>query len=246
MLAVTNMRAVIESFGIPYNTLAGILSTFDGCIAGSSALYGYLSQTETLSWTPNDLDVWIKITGLTREKCRVDKTDWNEDHEVITEKLSIKRVLRTIMKRHGFQEDRVGSYNDDEFEKLQKNDKVTRMQVRELNKKRIDAYLHEVNAATEVISSILYFSKDGKKIQFILTSDISRQELLTYFDMSVCAVAWDPDNEYATSIPQALQDAKNKRADCIYRFSEELSDRQKERLKKYQDRGFKIYVPLVL
>jgi len=238
------MKAVIESFGIPYNTLSGILNTFDGCIAGSSALYGYLSQIETPSWTPNDMDVWIKVTGLTRQKCRTDHLDWTDDHDIITEKMSIKRVLRTIMQRHGFEEKRVGTFSDEEIKKYDRKDKAAAKQLNELYRKRVDAYLEETKANEGVICAILYFTKNDKKIQFILTSDIPREDLLTAFDLSVCRVAWDPEHEFATSVPQALQDANNKRADCIYQSDDVFSERTRERLKKYQDRGFKIYVPL--
>lgn len=235
------MKSVIESFGIPYNSLTGLLTTFDGCIAGSSALYGYLSETETPSWQPNDMDIWIKVPGLSTEHCRKGFPNEPEVHELLLHSMSMKRVLRAFMKRFDYQSVTLG-LSIDRLEEGKKKG-MSRSQIHEAYQKEVSAYLQEKNAAEQIIHSILYFSKDDKKVQIILTSDITRDELLENFDMSVCGIAWDPETGYATSLPQALYDAKHKRTD-YKRSLEHVTERTNERIKKYRERGFKIYVPL--
>lgn len=240
--AVCTMQSVIESFGIPYNSLSGLLSTFDGCIAGSSALYGYLYETENPSWKPNDMDIWIKVPGLTKEQCRDGARDVRGViPEEVLEAMSIKRVVKSFMARNGYKKEEL-CLGCDEMDELKKKG-LTITDIRAMRQKRIDDYIEKKNEDDQLIFNIMFFVKDNKKIQIILTSDVPRTELLDRFDMSVCAIAWDPITEFSTSLPQALYDAKHKRTD-YKRSTQPLSLRGEKRVQKYKERGFKIYVPL--
>lgn len=221
------MEALFKKFDIPYHAITGLLQIFDGCIAGSSVLHSYLSQTEELSWEPNDIDIWIPIPSLTKSKVRngLDSKAYGVDYTLVNYDIkSMKHVIDNLFERYNFILSELNGRNN---------------------------YMDYKACSKGIIYSISYYEKNGKMIQVIYTSDIPRKELLENFDMTICRISWDPQTQFTTPSPTVFEDIKNKRAVFAEKLvklrsgkMEGFSEKQMKRINKYLDRGFQICLPV--
>ncbi len=227
------MEALFKKFDVPYHAITGLLQVFDGCIAGSSVLHSYLSQTEELSWQPNDIDIWIPIPSLTKSKVRngldskpygIDYMLVHDDINLMKNVISMKNVIDNLFERYNFILSELNGRNN---------------------------YMDYKAFSKGVIYSISYYEKNGKMIQVIYTSDIPRKELLENFDMTICRIAWDPQTQFTTPSPSVFEDIKHKRAIFAEKLvklrsgkMEGFSEKQMKRINKYLERGFQICLPV--
>ncbi len=239
------MEALFKNFDIPYHAITGLLQVFDGCIAGSSVLHSYLSQTEELSWEPNDIDIWIPIPGLTKLQCKDRLHDYNDEDRVMIRNLqSMKHVIDNVLDRYGFKIAGVNDYTDDEV-------LLSREELKCIQRVSIRDYTYFKESLNEIIYNIRYYRKNNKMIQVIFTSDIPRKEVLENFDMTICRIAWDPQTQFTTPSPSVFEDIKHKRAIFAEKLvklrsgkMEGFSEKQMKRINKYLERGFQICLPV--
>lgn len=205
------MDTLFNQFKLDKNIITSLLDVTNGYIAGSATLYSYMiNQGETLNWRPSDLDIWIKL----------------EDGKDIE---SYKTLIEYILKRQNYE-----SVTKSEDEYMNKDiseyiEEKTNYYICENNKKRLK----------EIIKVLTFIQSDnGKKIQIIFHKYKSLEDNLKAFDISLCAIAWNPKFNFKTNNDNYLEEIKDKKG---YILPENIDHRTEKRIEKYKKRGFRIY-----
>ncbi len=108
-----------------------------------------------------------------------------------------------------------------------------------------NSYNHIIDYKSSSLNHIIEicnFKKDDSfKIQIMFIQDLSVFAILEKFDLSICKIAWDPEYEFITYSKYVLQDIKSKRA---HYDNDNNNQNKTNRINKYKERGFKIYVEI--
>lgn len=241
------MQHVIEEFGFDFVDFRTFLVLMKGHVAGSAALYAFLSRFERnpfgatpcmgteITRTPNDIDVWIPVPSLNKGDCQAIRNGDFEDGRFDLLKVSacIRSLVRGFMNAQGFEEKRVNiTVDEDDLNGMtmkQRRAEVARRQATYLNDTRMSDLIHR----------IMYFEKDGDAVQVMLTCDEPIMSVLNDFDLSICKIAWDPVGDFIAT-HEVLTDIHDRRAVMSMPDDEPLSARAIDRIKKYNARGFRV------
>lgn len=211
-------------------SLSTFLKMTHGFIAGSAALHAYLDERfaergpecELLDWTPGDMDIWIPVPSMTKEKI-LEARDIHERGELDPTRTPAIFTLTDFavhfMKDHGWERT-----IDHEFHK----------------------HYMAFRDSCPYIMRIFHFTSEKckQRIQIIFTADVPPATILDTFDLSGCKVAWNPTGRFNLTPPEILdQLAKEPSVMYIKTPSVKLDDeRTRQRIAKYQRRGFTIYI----
>jgi len=230
------MESIVHSFGMSHDALATFLKAHNGFIAGSAALAAYMKDADvhvTAEWAPNDIDIWIAVPDLMKEdvcKMREDSNYYERSTGTLNVE-SIRTSVKAFFAEQGFEDVMIvpGAKN------IRKG--MITWAVKDQNE-----YIEDKARAT-IIHRILYFKKNDRTVQVILTADVSVGDVLDTFDMSVCKVAWDPEHAYGISAREALKDVGDMRVDYLCAMDDTPATiRQSKRMDKYIARGFKMHM----
>jgi hypothetical protein len=221
------MQSCLEQYGISSDTLSEFAKNTNACIAGSAALHSYINNVLNTppSWTPNDIDFWVPIPDLNKSKSVLsnDSYDHYLDTGVVLPKTSVKTdelraYCKEFFQKNGFIETNIANNNPDIRAGL----------------KNYSAHVEN----TTYMVQVLYFNKDGLKVQVILTTNISIINLIHGFDLSICSVAWNLVEKSFVIASDAIYDIEHN----IMRVRNNTVNRSNiyQRVAKYALRGFRI------
>jgi hypothetical protein len=207
-----------DAFGFCPESLGAFLKLMNGFIAGSAPLHAYLGL-DAFDWMPNDLDIWIPVPGVTKELI----LDGREHHskyniESLTRTPAINAILdiaKLFMEKHGWK--------------------------RDYHTVGLEDYLAFRDSNPEILR-IYPFFKNKHKIQVIFTADVAPAAILDTFDLSGCKVAWSPALGFDLT-PSDVREQLEKDGKVLYLApgkSSVIPARTRERIQKYQARGFTV------
>lgn len=213
------MEKALLQYGFPVQEFDKLMHSLKQSYyyAGSFTLQQY-SQAQ---FPPNDLDIWVDYEVQDFKSSDDAYALWVEE---------MKDHIDTFMKDHGFCRSSMEQI-DNNPDSLQTADVVD-----------LKDYFHSgLNKRMLFIHS--YVNEKGRVVQFLFFRTIDKDaSFLKDFDLSCCAVAWNPTEGFKCSPPQALKDA----AEGKFRFwretlasgTEQPSRRNLKRVEKYKQRGF--------
>lgn len=210
------------SFKFCEESLFAFLNITKGFIAGSAALHAFLDETYDESWTPGDMDIWIPVPGMTKDKilqAREIHASGYLDPTRTPAIFTLTDMAVHFMKDHGWKRT-----HDYEFTKH---------------------YMAFRDSCPYILRIFCFTSEKSKqRIQIIFTADVPPATILDTFDLSGCKVAWNPTEKFNLTPPAVLKQlAADPSALYITDPAIKIDDkRTRERIAKYQRRGFTIYI----
>lgn len=236
---VTKCEKAIENFSpLSSPNIKKLLSDFEkqfpdtAVVAGSAALHSYLySNQKWPSWSPNDIDIWIPIKGMTPllSGIYINRNDLRSSNmlELILEDPIIK-----------------------DFK--QKKNAIEKFFIRNTNHyyygQHISGNLHRhvmktTNYPINHIISVTTYNIEGikYKIQLIYVTEMPKNDIVNTFDIDCLKVSYDLTTEQyvLNKNIKELIDRKemflNESDICVHTTTERFDGR----VKKYMERGFK-------
>lgn len=209
------MDALLSEFGLDTSEFGVFLDSVGGFIAGSASLHAFAPFKNDEK--PNDIDVWIPIAGFIAQESS-DKYDKFVPNDQIA---TCKVAVFGYMTATGFTRNMINT-NPQQKEKMA-------------------TYFNE-RQSCKFIKAIMTFVKNGKSVQFMLTDDMSQNDILASFDLTICQIAWKPAIGFIPLNAAVLQDIEDRKYNLV-QTKEMLAagpaaDRLLDRLEKYMERGF--------
>jgi hypothetical protein len=209
------MQALIESYGLESSIFLQLLESNNAIISGSSVLSVYLDNM----FVPNDIDIWINLD----KKCT---EHLFQTYKEIYDEISIN--FFNFLWKSGFEEK----------ELIKSSPEIN---TEDIKIKNNNNYQNISVGGNKIYKVIEFVSEDSyKKIQLVFIKNIDPIIFINkYFDLSVCKTWYNPKtNNIETS---DIENTSNKLMytsyDCSY---EDLHRKNKDRIEKYKNRGFKL------
>lgn len=245
MQRLSNIANILQMEPSQLNSL--LIST-RGLVAGSSALYEYLcQQKERPTWKPNDVDIWIPLTGLTLEALKKGKAHNSIPTPQYREFCLLRDYCTLFLEKHGFQKKEVGRGSGSKSSQVPMDVYLDHLEssqhihnIKYFTKKVTSVCEHCQVPSTQEIQVQLIFTNDFRLVPNI--SELNQREavqaeennvlgFLRDFDFTICSIGYD--QTYAPYVGSP-EDVRNK----VLRLNDKFTTVKKERLAKYQKRGF--------
>lgn len=203
------MQSILSSFHLEIPSFSELLEATGGIVAGSAALAAYTATCPD-TFIPNDLDIWVHSDFFTQDESVGPAPKY---HPGVAVRLGYNYLFRYFFAQHGYTEIVRPVQSDSEYTS---------------------------NPVFAILRSIQRFQHktSGRVIQ-VMHCKVPVTEILGTFDLSVAQTWWIPSSHPSfpegflqTQDPVATQERK------MYSLREPSTDREKERIAKYEARGF--------
>ncbi len=209
-LQIPTMQSILSSFHLNIRTFSELLHATNSVVAGSAALAAQVAETP-YKFTPNDLDIWVHSDFFPPQSVGLAPPE----HPAVAVRHGYQFLFAYFLKQHGYVEVDRPVQSDAEYTS---------------------------NPVFAILRCIQRFqhSASGRVVQ-VMHCKVPVENLLDSFDLSVAQTWWVPSLH-----PQHSEgflysaDREAAKVGLMYLLREATTEREKTRIKKYEERGFSL------
>jgi hypothetical protein len=203
------MQSLLASFHLEIRPFSELLNATGAIVAGSAALAALVAGTP-YTFTPNDLDIWVH-SDFFQSNAIMKHVAFAQPTAVELVRRGHMYIFSYFLRQHGYVEVERPVQSDVEYTS---------------------------NPVFAILRCIQRFQHPSGRVIQVIHCKVPVEEILDTFDLSVAATWWVPSVHPSNEGFLHTLDPESTAAGVMYSLRKFATDREKERIQKYEARGF--------